>query len=89
MFIEEWTDMEMPADVWITKDGMICVVEQTGFGHASMWTPAGECLSRFSGSQGGVMEAPHGVCVDDEGSIYVAEIGVGEVGQRIQKFARV
>ena len=89
VFIEEWTDVSMPGDVWITEEGMIYVVEQSDFGRASVWTPAGECLSRFSGSQGGVLEAPHGVCVDDEGSIYVAEIGAGDLGQRIQKFARV
>ena len=73
MYIEEWTDLSMPGDVWITEDGMIYVVEQGDFGRASVWTPAGECLSRFSGSLGGVLESPHGVCVDDEGSIYAAE----------------
>jgi sugar lactone lactonase YvrE len=35
------------------------------------------------------LEAPHGICVDDEGSIYVAEIGGGNRGQRFQKFTRV
>lgn len=88
-FIEEWTDVSMPGDVWITDDGMIYVVEQGTGGHVSVWTPEGECISRFSGAKGGIVQAPHGLAVDKEGSIYVAEIGAGDVGQRLLKFARV
>lgn len=88
-FIEEWTDVSMPGDVWITDDGMIYVVEQGTGGHVSVWTPEGERISRFSGAKGGIVQAPHGLAVDEEGSIYVAEIGAGDVGQRLLKFARV
>ena len=88
VFIEQWTDLTMPGDVWITADGLIHVVEQGGYGHASVWTPRGERLSRFSSSPGGVLQSPHGLCVDGEGSLYVAEIGEGDRGQRVQKFAR-
>lgn len=88
-YIEEWTGVSSPGDVWITDDGMIYVVEQGTGGHVSVWTPKGECISRFSGAEGGIVEAPHGVAVDDEGSIYVAEIGAGDRGQRILKFSRV
>ena len=85
-FMEEWADLSMPGDVWITDDNMVYVAEQGESGHLSVWTPRGECISRFSGSPGGVLECPHGLCVDDEGGIYVAEIGHA---QRVQKFARV
>lgn len=88
-FLEEWTDVSAPGDVWVTDDGTIYVAEQGDSGHVSVWSQQGDLISRFSGSRGGVMEAPHGLCVDDEGSIYVAEIGEHGHGQRLQKFARV
>jgi DNA-binding beta-propeller fold protein YncE len=87
-FIEQWTDVQSPGDVWITPDNTIYVAEQGGYGRVSVWTPEGKLISRFSGAEGGVLQAPHGICVDDEGSIYVAEIGAGDRGQRLQKFAR-
>ena len=88
-YIEEWTDVVAPGDVWVTDDNTIYVVEQGGSGRVGVWTPEGKLLCRFAGSEGDVMQAPHGICVDDEGSIYVAEIGAGERGQRLQKFVRV
>jgi len=88
-YIEEWTDMDLPGDVWITDDNMIYVVEQGGSGRVGVWTEKGELISRFAGTEGDVIQAPHGICVDDEGSIYVAEIGEGDKGQRLQKFIRV
>ena len=72
----------------MTDDNTIYVVEQGIDGRVSVWSPEGERLSRFAGSEGGVLEAPHGICVDDEGSIYVAEIGEGAFGQRLRKFVR-
>ena len=89
LFIEAWTEVSSPGDVWITDDSTVYVAEQEGYGHVSVWSPDGTRISRFSGSPGGVLQAPHGICVDDEGSIYVAEIGGGDRGQRIQKFVRV
>ena len=88
-FIEQWTGVSSPGDVAFTDDGMLYVVEQGTGGHVSVWTQDGECISRFSGSEGGIVQAPHGLAVDDEGSIYVAEIGEGDRGQRLLKFARV
>lgn len=86
-FMEEWTDMTSPGDVWITADNTIYVAEQGGGGRISVWSPEGELLSRFAEDQ--AVQHPHGLCVDDEGSIYVAEIGMEGRGQRLQKFARV
>ncbi len=87
--METWTDVVAPGDVWITDDNTIYVVEQGASGRVSVFSPEGKLISRFSGSPGGVLEAPHGICVDDEGSIYVAEIGGDGRGQRLQKFAQV
>jgi len=88
-YLEEWTGLEMPGDVWITPYNTIYVAEQGGSGHVSVWSPDGRLISRFSGAPGGVLEAPHGICVDAQGSIYVAKIGGPGRGQRLQKFARV
>ena len=87
--METWTDVIAPGDVWVTDDNTVYVVEQGGMGRVSVWSSEGELLSRFAGSEGGVLEAPHGICVDDEGSIYVAEIGGEGRGERLQKFARL
>ena len=87
--METWTDVIAPGDVWVTDDNTVYVVEQGGMGRVSVWSSEGEFLSRFAGSEGGVLEAPHGICVDDEGSIYVAEIGGEGRGERLQKFARL
>ncbi len=81
-FIEEWTDLVGPGGVCIAKDNMIYVAEHGG-DSVSVWSPEGERISRFSGPD---VKSAHGICVDDEGSIYVAEINRG---QRLQKFVRV
>ena len=85
-FIEAWTDVVKPADVWVTEDNVIYLVEQGLGGRVGVWSPEGKLLSRFSGPD---VQSSHGVCVDIEGSIYVAEIGVGDRGQRLQKYIRV
>ncbi len=86
-FMEMWTDVMMPGDVWITDDNTIYVAEQGGGGRISVWSADGELICRFEDKS--AVQSPHGLCVDDEGSIYVAEIGMGGQGQRLQKFARV
>ncbi len=86
-FMEAWTDVAEPGDVWITDDNTIYVAEQGAGGRISVWSPEGERLCRFEGER--EVQSPHGICVDDEGSIYVAEIGMEDRGQRLQKFVRV
>ena len=85
-FIKEWTDFQMPGDLWIVDDIMY-VGEQGGGGAVGIWTLEGELITRWRGSEGptkGLMEGAHGICVDSQGSIYVAELS-----GRVQKFQRI
>ena len=87
-FLEEWTDLFMPGDLWI-KDDIVYVCEQTEQGGVSIWTTEGELITRWHGDRGdgkGTILSGHGICVDSEGSIYVAELSPAE---RVQKFQKV
>ena len=86
-FLEQWTDLSAPGDIWV-KDDIVYVVEQGSGTRISIWTLAGKLLTRWSGREGpgkGTLVSGHGICVDSQGSIYVAEIGEGK---RVQKFQR-
>jgi len=88
IFLEEWTDLYMPGDLWI-KDDVVYVCEQTEQGGVSIWTAKGELITRWHGDRGdgkGTIISGHGICVDSEGSIYVAELSPAE---RVQKFQKV
>ncbi len=87
-FVEEWTDISKPGDVWI-HEGLVYCVEQGEHGGVSIWTLAGEVVSRWKIDDEpgrGTIIGGHGITVDSEGSIYVTEIGAGE---RVSKFVRV
>ena len=87
-FIEEWTDMESPGDLWI-RDNIVYVVEQGPGTGVSVWTLDGDLITRWRGRDDagapGVIGG-HGICVDSQGSVYVTEIGQGN---RVSKYARV
>ena len=87
-FTGQWVDLHLPGDIWI-KDDVVYVVEQGGSTGVSIWTLDGEPITRWRGDDGpgeGTLAAGHGLCVDDEGSIYVTEIGDA---QRVTKFRKV
>ena len=87
-FLEQWTDLQSPGDLWI-RDDIVYVVEQFGGSGVSIWTHDGTLITRWRGSEGpgeGTLVGGHGICVDSQGSIYVTEIGQGE---RVSKFVRV
>ena len=87
-YLGEWTDLHMPGDIYV-KDGVVYVVEQGEEGGVSIWTESGELITRWHGDRGpgkGSLVSGHGICVDAEGSIYVAELSPGD---RVQKFQRV
>ena len=87
-FLEEWTDLSSPGDVWIHEDHIYCI-EQGPHGGVSIWTLDGDVVSRWKideePGKGSITDG-HGITVDSEGSIYVTEIGNGE---RVSKFVRV
>ena len=86
-YLEEWTDLDMPGDLWISDD-VVYVVEQGGTSGVSLWTLGGELITRWHGGDPGAgqISAGHGICVDSHGSIYVTEIGDA---QRVQKYQKV
>ena len=87
-YLEEWTDLRAPGDLWI-KDDVVYVIEQGEGSGVSIWTLDGELMTRWRGNEGagkGTLLGGHGICVDSQGSIYVTEIGKGD---RVSKFLRV
>ena len=50
-FIEEWTDMTAPGDLWI-QDDIIYVIEQGGGNGVSIWTMEGDLITRWRGNEG-------------------------------------
>jgi hypothetical protein len=85
-FLEQWTDLNMPGDLWI-EDEVVYVGEQGRGGAVSIWTLGGELITRWRGAEGpgkGTLAGVHGLCVDSQGSIYVAELSEG-----VGKFQRV
>ena len=87
-FLEEWTGLRMPGDLWIADD-TVYVVEQGPGSGVSIWTLDGAPIARWYGDEGagrGTVMDGHGICVDSEGSIYVTEIGES---RRVSKFRRV
>ena len=81
-FIEEWTDLQKPGDIWIHNDD-VYVVEQGSLGTCgvSIWSLDGDLITRWRGIQAG-----HGICVDSRGNIYVTEIGEAD---QVSKFERI
>ncbi|MBO09603.1 MAG: hypothetical protein CMJ68_02450 [Planctomycetaceae bacterium] len=89
-FIESWTDVARPCEVFIDSDDVVYVAElgwhaglsdqrfdQTG-GRVSIFNRSGELLSRFGGGanpyQPGDFAAPHDIWVDGNGDIYTSEV---------------
>ena len=116
-WLESWTGLQRPCDLWIDAEGLVYVAEFGRFvgvgkpsgrivhkdepARVSILSPEGQLLLRWGGADMGApgnFVAPHSICVDTEGSIYVAEV-TGILGVRtgrvpegthtIQKFARI
>ena len=116
-FLDQWTDVQRPTDIFIDGDGLIHVSElawrrgdrsfvhgeiQDSWrpGRVSVFDPAGKLLLRWGGADicaPGNFCAPHTLCVDSHGDLYVGE-AIYTFGTRpghvppgchtLQKFAR-
>jgi len=85
-FVEMWTEMERPTDMYVDRDGVAYISELED--HVSIRDLQGNVIGRFGSersNQPGKFWGPHAIWVDSEGSIYVGEV---LEGQRLQKFAR-
>ncbi|MQF69882.1 hypothetical protein FIM12_06080 [SAR202 cluster bacterium AD-804-J14_MRT_500m] len=84
-FLKEWAGLLRPADVDVDTNGNLHIAELDG--RVSVLSYTGEVLARWGEKGNGADQfaAPHGICVDSHGDVYVTE--VGDVG-RIQKFIR-
>ncbi len=116
-FLDQWTDIARPCQVFIDKNGLVCVAElgyragiwpgspapsadATG-GRVSIFDLNGKRLARWGGGRNpcaaGDFFAPHDICVDSHGDLYVAEVVMSAGGNRglvsldchsLQKFTR-
>jgi DNA-binding beta-propeller fold protein YncE len=84
----EWNDVVGPGDIYFASDGNVYVAEQGGGNGVSIWTQAGELVTRWRGNADACVAA-HGLWLDSKRNIYVAEIGDPGKGQRVTKFSRI
>jgi sugar lactone lactonase YvrE len=86
-FLDQWTDLLQPMDLFIDADDTIYVAEAQQ--RISVYSLDGELLSRWGdkgSAPGQFSDSPHGLCVDSRGDLYVCEV----ISQgRMQKFALV
>lgn len=85
-YLREWSGVHGPNDAVIDSTGIMHIVGARGLelrsldgGLVGRWGEKGEGPGHFKNS-------PHGVFIDDEDSLFVAEVGGNN---RLQKFARV
>ena len=95
-FLEEWTSLKRPTDIFIDCDETVYVSEVIG--RVSIFTIEGELITRW-GSEGekddnALFLAPHAIAVDSQGDLYVGEVskthtGIDRGSRTVQKFARI
>lgn len=87
-FLDEWTDLEMPMDLFIDQNSHVYIAEAVP--RISVFDLDGRLLARWGeeGSAAGQFANwPHGVWIDSQGDLYVAEVPT--LSNRLQKFARI
>ena len=85
-YLREWSDVRGANDAVIDRTGVMHIVGAAGL---ELRTLDGELVGRWGEKgegPGHFTNSPHGVFIDDEDSLYVAEVGGNN---RLQKFARV
>jgi DNA-binding beta-propeller fold protein YncE len=87
-FLEEWTDLKSPNDLYIDRDDNVYIAE--GVHRISIFNLDGDLLARW-GEQGEApgqfANSPHGIWIDSRGDLYVTE--VPHLPNRLQKFERI
>ncbi len=86
-YLDEWTDLVMPMDLFITPDDTVYIVE--AHSRVSIFDMEGQLLARWGedgSAPGQFADAPHSIWVDDEGSLYIGEVAT--LHDRVQKFRR-
>ena len=95
-FLDEWTDVIRPTDVFIDDDDVVYISEFSL--RVSIYTIDGQLLSRVANrsndKEAALFHAPHALAVDAHGDLYVGEVSLTNAGvdkgtRTIQKFARV
>jgi DNA-binding beta-propeller fold protein YncE len=85
-YLGQWRDLRTPMDIWIDPVGNVIVVE--GGQRVTVLTLDGAPVAQW-GEQGTApgqfANAPHCLCVDSRGDLYVGEVGADN---RLQKFIR-
>ena len=85
-YLREWSDVRGANDAVIDSAGVMHIVGADGL---ELRTLDGDLIGRWGEKgegPGHFTNAPHGVFIDDEESLYVAEVGGNN---RLQKFARL
>lgn len=85
-YLAMWDGFLQPCKIYIDKDDIMYIAELGS--RVSILDLEGNLLGRWGGERShapGVFWAPHGIAVDSQGDLYVAEV---LEGARLQKFAR-
>ena len=86
-YLDEWTDLVTPMDLFITPDDTVYIVEAPS--RVSIFDMEGRLLDRWGEdgpAPGEFADSPHSIWVDDEGSLYIGEVAT--LHDRVQKFRR-
>lgn len=86
-YLQEWTDVLVPMDVFVDGANNIIVAEAPQ--RISVFSPEGTLLARWGekgAGPGQFSDSPHSIWVDTQGDLYISEV-IGP--NRIQKFEHV
>lgn len=84
---DDETHFDRPTDVAIGDDGAVYVSDGYGNARVAKFSPSGDYLMSWGsrGTNPGELDVPHGIAIDPEGRVYVADRG----NARVQAFDEV
>jgi DNA-binding beta-propeller fold protein YncE len=86
-YLDEWSGFKEPTKIYVDRNDVMYVAELGA--RISIVTLEGNIIGQWGEERShapGYFYSPHGIWVDSEDSIYVAEV---MLGARLQKFARI